>query len=91
MVYCFGDSWAAGAELARHQKSFVYWLANALDAKSVNYGRNGSSLGIILHTIVSKSQSITTDDVVIVIVPPDTRWYDQNDEQGFYSVQNRVS
>lgn len=87
-LICFGDSWAAGAELTRNQKPFVYWLAQSLNINAINYGREGSSLGIILHAIITNAQKITANDVVIVIVPPDTRWYDENEQQGFYSVQN---
>jgi hypothetical protein len=87
-LYCFGDSWAAGAELPRYQHSFAHWLARTLDIPYTNYGKEGSSLGLILHTLVTKSSQLFKDDIVIVIVPPDTRWYDENVTQGFYSVQN---
>lgn len=86
-LYCFGDSWAAGAELRRGEHSFVFWVSNELSVDYVNYGLEGSSLGLILHTLVSNISQITKDDLVIVVVPPDTRWYDENKE-GFYSVQN---
>lgn len=87
-IFCFGDSWAAGAELRINQKPFVYWMAQELGITYKNYGANGSSLGLILHTVISKISQITKDDIVVVVIPPDTRWYDQNEEIGFYSVSN---
>jgi hypothetical protein len=87
-LICFGDSWAVGAELQKNQEPFVHWTAQKLNIPYMNYGKEGSSLGLILHTIVSKLDAIAQDDIVIVIVPPDTRWYDENHERGFYSVQN---
>ena len=88
-IICFGDSWAAGAELdLETQQPFINWLADELAMPCVNYGQQGSSLGIILHTLVSKIPEINNNDTVIVIVPPDARWYDENQEQGFYSLMN---
>lgn len=88
-LICFGDSWAAGAELdLQTQRPFINWLADLLATPCVNYSKQGSSLGIILHTLVSKITEINKNDTVIVIVPPDTRWYDENREQGFYSLMN---
>jgi hypothetical protein len=88
MIYCFGDSWAAGAELKFGQKPFVHWLARELDAEYANLGKSGSSLGIILHTLISNIEKLTSDDLVLIIVPPDTRWYDENKQNGFYSVMS---
>lgn len=88
-IICFGDSWAAGAELDLHkERPFIHWVADELKIPYVNYGKEGSSLGIILHTIINQFNNITSDDVVIIIVPPDTRWYDENQENGFYSIMN---
>jgi hypothetical protein len=87
-IVCFGDSWAAGAELAHRQHPFVYWVAHEFGVQYVNYGKEGSSLGLILHAMVSNIVNLSKDDIVIVVIPPDTRWYDQNDQQGFYSIQN---
>lgn len=87
-VYCFGDSWGAGAELQRGQYPFVHWFAKELTQPYFNLSKEGSSLGIILHTIVEHASKINETDIVLVVVPPDTRWYDENAEQGFYSVQN---
>ena len=88
MILCFGDSWAAGAELKLNEKPFVHWLASALDSEYKNFAKEGSSLGIILHTIISNISDISSNDTVIIIVPPDTRWYDENEKIGFYSLMN---
>jgi hypothetical protein len=87
-IFCFGDSWAAGAELTDNENPFVHWMAQSLKVEYVNYGVARSSLGIILHTLISKIGQITKDDIVIVVVPPDTRWYDENKRRGFYSLSN---
>jgi hypothetical protein len=88
-LICFGDSWAAGAELnLQKEQPFVHWIAKELNVPYLNYGKQGSSLGIILHTVISQINNINSDDTVIVIIPPDTRWYDENQEQGFYSLMN---
>lgn len=85
-IYCFGDSWAAGAELKQSEKPFVHWFAENLEKEYINYGQEGASLGIILHTLVMNITQISSDDCVIVIIPPDVRWYDENKEKGFYSL-----
>lgn len=87
-VFCFGDSNAAGAELQPHEHPFVHWFAEKTNAAYTNYGREGSSLGLILHSLVMNQSEITKDDVVLFVVPPDSRWYDENEEQGFYTLMN---
>ena len=86
MIYCFGDSWAAGAELKPGQQPFVHWVAQQLNQPYTNFGKRGSSLGLIVHSIAQQLPKIKSGDLVLVVVPPDTRWYDQNPEQGFYSI-----
>lgn len=86
-VFCFGDSNAAGAELQPHEHPFVHWVANTLNAPYENHGVCGASLGLILHSLVAKIPDITADDLVLVTIPPDIRWYDQNDDRGFFSLQ----
>lgn len=87
-IYCFGDSWAAGAELAEGQHPFLHWVAQRLCMPYQNFGQIGSSLGIILHSIIIHLEKIKSTDVVIVIVPPDTRWYDQSQALGFYTLMS---
>jgi hypothetical protein len=86
MIHCFGDSWAAGAELKKDQYPFVHWVADHLGTTYNNFGKNGNSLGIIVHSIVQRLNEITPTDLVIVVVPPDTRWYDENPGRGFYNL-----
>ena len=45
MIYCFGDSWGAGAELEEDEKPFVHWLAKDLDKSYKNFS-NPSKLEI---------------------------------------------
>ena len=85
-IYCFGDSWAYGAELKETEKPFVHWFAEELGIEYTNLGQEGASLGIVLHTLVMNIDKITADDIVLVIIPPDVRWYDENASQGFYSL-----
>ena len=87
-ILCFGDSNAAGAELDPGQHPFVHWVAKELNCPYTNYARSGSSLGLILHTLVANLHEINKKDLVLIVIPPDTRWYDENEEQGFYSLQN---
>jgi hypothetical protein len=86
MIHCFGDSWAAGAELKKGQHPFVHWVAEQVGTDYNNFGKNGSSLGIIVHTITQKLTEIKPTDLVLVVVPPDTRWYDENLGRGFFSL-----
>jgi hypothetical protein len=87
-VICFGDSWGAGAELQHNEKPFIHWVAKNFNVAYKNYSQPGYSLGMILHTLVLNIDTIQPDDLVIVVIPPDIRWYDQNKEKGFYSVEN---
>lgn len=86
MIHCFGDSWAAGAELQKGQQPFVHWVAQQLDQPYINHGKNGISLGMIVNGIAQELPKITSGDLVLVVVPPDIRWYDQNPGKGFYSL-----
>jgi hypothetical protein len=54
MIICFGDSWAAGAELSKYQHPFVHWVARDLNERYVNYGKEGNSLGIILYSLITR-------------------------------------
>jgi hypothetical protein len=85
-VLCFGDSFAAGAKLKKDEYPFVHWVANELNLLYENYGKEGSSLGIILHTVIAQLANINKNDIVLVIIPPDSRWYDEDETRGFYSL-----
>jgi hypothetical protein len=88
MIFCFGDSWGAGAELKIGENPFIHWVADSLKLEYRNFSKEGDSLGMILHTLVSKNSYISKDDLVLVIIPPDARWYDENEKKGFYTLMN---
>jgi hypothetical protein len=79
-ILCFGDSWAAGAELRREEHPFVHWFAKHLNLPYHNYGKEGSSLAEILFTLLT-TKNISSDDIVIVVTPPDARSYDEENEK----------
>lgn len=87
-VYCFGDSNGYGSDLLPGEKPFVHWLATAMGVEYCNYAEEGSSLGIVQHRLVVRHKEITKDDFVVVIIPPDARWYDESEEAGFFSFAN---
>lgn len=74
-LFCFGDSWAAGAELKPNEKPFADLLAADLLYDIQNYGQNNMSLGLILRQISITLPLISKDDIVLVVIPPDSRWY----------------
>jgi hypothetical protein len=87
-ILCFGDSWAEGAELKPNEKPFVHWVAQNLNMSYSNFAKSGDSFGIILHTVVANLKKIDADTLVIIVIPPDTRWYDENQVEGFYTIMN---
>lgn len=87
-VYCFGDSNGYGSELEYNEHPFVHWFAESLKLPYTNYAEPGASLGIILHRLIKHHTEISKDDIVLVVIPPDSRWYDENEEDGFYSLSN---
>lgn len=88
-VFAFGDSWAYGSELDfdAGDKPFIHWFADALDAPYINYGVEGSSLAMVLKTLVDKLPEIQPDSIVLVIIPPDVRWYSESVANGFYTIK----
>jgi len=88
-VFCYGGSWAYGSELEQPQiveHPFVHWFSQKLELPYVNYGQERASLGIILNKLSQTIDKISKDSIALIIVPPDTRWYDENEEEGFYSI-----
>jgi hypothetical protein len=51
MIYCFGDSWGAGAGLNENENPFGYWLAKDLGTKFLNFSREGNSYPVIVTQI----------------------------------------
>ena len=87
-IFCFGDSFGAGSGLKYFEKPFVHWFSIFFHSSYTNFSVPGNSLGVILHEIVNQKKNIKKDDIVLVVVPPDTRWYDENQDKGFFSVMN---
>lgn len=83
-IWCFGDSWAYGSGLKQNQKPFIHWISHKLKLPYINVGAPANSLGIVVHDIVKKCHIINNSDIVFVIIPPDARWYDEDEENGFY-------
>jgi len=85
-VYCFGDSWAHGSELKKKEKPFPYWYAVETGNRMFNVSAPGNSTGVILKKIEEYLPRIKETDTVLVIIPPDVRWYSQRHGAGFYSI-----
>ena len=85
-VYTFGDSWGAGAELKPKEITFGKIIADKLNVEHDNLAVEGSSLGVILFTLLQNNNLITDDDIVLIVVPPDVRWYGMNVNHEFYPV-----
>ena len=87
-VIAFGDSWAYGSELQAGEQPFVHWFAEAVNAPYTNYGVEGASLAMVTKTVVDNLVKITQDSVVLVIIPPDVRWYSETETKGFYTIKD---
>lgn len=78
MIYCFGDSWGYGSELdLNYEKPFVNLISDELGVPFDNKSIEGSSFGHITHEIITHN-TFTSNDLLLVIVPPDVRWYFEN-------------
>ena len=82
MLYGFGCSWTAGAELKDDEHCYLHYI----DEEYSNYARQGSCLGQVLHILVSNMDKIKSTDTVILDLPPDARMLDEDAEHGFYTV-----
>ena len=74
MIYCFGDSWGAGAELKKGEKPFV----ELFDEQAKNFSVPGEGLPMITQRILEWHHVIKKWETVFVVIPPDTRWYTEN-------------
>lgn len=76
-LYCFGDSWGAGAELDFNlgEKSFSTLLADEFGYNLINYSKENLSLGLIARELALHATKIQSTDYVLVVIPPDSRWY----------------
>ena len=80
MIYCFGDSWGEGAELKENENPFVYHLAKDLGEKFINFSSQGNSYSVIVTRIFGNVRNINSDDTILIVIPPDIRWMDQQQE-----------
>ena len=78
MIYCFGDSWGEGAELKENENPFVYHLAKDLGEKFINFSSQGNSYSVIVTRIFGNVRNINSDDTILIVIPPDTRWMEQD-------------
>lgn len=85
MLYVFGDSWAFGSELKPHEQPFAYHLSLWLSRPYENLSAEGMSLGAITAKVLANVDRMKHDDYVVVIIPPDVRWYTITDD---YEVQS---
>jgi len=85
MLYCFGDSWGYGSELdLSYEVPFINVLAQKSNVEFINHSQQGSALGKITHTIFQTT--FQPDDFVVIVIPPDTRWYYENVHNGMSSL-----
>ena len=82
-ILTFGDSWAAGHGLGIGEKNFTDFLSESLRCENKNFGMSGASLGHILHDFTQQIRLIKENDLVIIIIPPDVRWYTQAEDKRF--------
>jgi len=74
MIYCFGDSWGVGAELKSGEKPFVALF----DKPYKNYSSQGNSYPKIVSQVFDCIHKINSEDTVLVVIPPDIRWIEQD-------------
>lgn len=68
MIYCFGDSWGAGADLNENENSFVYWLAKDLGTKFLNFSFDGNSYPKIVTQIFDNIRNRNEDSPVSELI-----------------------
>lgn len=85
-LFVFGDSWGHGSELdLPKEKPFGHWLKLLLNCQHFeNASQPGASLGLVVQRLVGYLKNISDKDLVVIVVPPDVRWYDQSSSQGWF-------
>jgi hypothetical protein len=87
MIYCFGDSWGYGSELdLSYEIPFVNILSKKTNINFKNLSCEGSALGKITHDIFLSETDFKSDDFVIIIIPPDIRWYYEDGRGSIHSL-----
>lgn len=76
-IWCFGDSWGFGSELkfSSGEIPFSQIIANNLGVELNNQSRPNMCLGLITKEVAQTAESFSRDDLVLVVIPPDSRWY----------------
>lgn len=78
-VWSFGDSWGAGWGLENPSQDCVgNIVAKHLSKNHIQKSKAGSSLGQIMYNLQSNSCDFKQNDLILVIVPPDIRWYTED-------------
>lgn len=85
-VFSFGDSWGYGSELKPKEIPFGQIIANNLGVEHINLSKEGMSFPCIMFEIFDHAKKINEDDVVLIIIPPDIRWYSMDPAKKFYTV-----
>lgn len=85
IVWTFGDSWGAGWGLDPAERTLGKVVADNFLAEFKNRSESGSSLGQIVFDFQRALKYIDKDDMVVIIVPPDIRWYtEMKDKNGIF-------
>jgi hypothetical protein len=76
-IWVFGDSWGFGSELkfAQGEVPFANLLARIYDCQLSNWAIENQSLGLITRSVAQHAESFEKDDLVLIVIPPDSRWY----------------
>lgn len=75
-VLAFGDSWGYGWENEiPSETNFVKYFAELHDLDYENHCQCGNSLPVIFYRMLNFVESIQEDDLILVTIPPDIRWY----------------
>lgn len=88
MIWIFGDSWAEGFGLKDGEKKFSDFLSEHYQSPVTNLGLSASSMGHITSEIFKNSDEFKYSDVLICVIPPDTRWYNIDNNYNTHSLFN---
>lgn len=82
-VFCFAGSWGTSAELPADTPTFGDHFARHFNLPFKNCAKQQHGTGLVLHTLTTKLNEMSSDDIVLVLCPPDIRWYDQTSSGEF--------
>ena len=76
MIHVFGDSWAYGYGLEHRERDCFGGLIGHHYGEPVkNYAIPASSMGHVTYEFMKQRHTFKQNDKVLVIIPPDVRWY----------------